>query len=78
MRVCTSCRTLGNAFRAAGSGGASLSVFGTDGYRACGPTGTFPQRSATCTLPAGPVTVVLNAAGTDAIYELTHQPLVTP
>jgi hypothetical protein len=63
--------------RTTGTGGAYLSIFDADGVRRCGPTGTFPQRTVTCTLPAGPLTVVLDAAEAEATYDLTHQPVVT-
>ncbi|MEV4283682.1 hypothetical protein [Actinoplanes xinjiangensis] len=63
--------------RTAGTGGAHLSVFDANGIRRCGPTGTFPQRTVTCTLPAGPLTLVLNTAEAGATYDLTHQPITT-
>ncbi|GIE95828.1 hypothetical protein [Paractinoplanes rishiriensis] len=59
--------------RVSGTGGAHLSVFDASGIRYCGPTGTYTERTATCRLPAGPLTVLLNAAGADATYELSHQ-----
>lgn len=61
--------------RLSGTGGASLSVFDAAGIKYCGPTGTFPERTFTCSLPAGPLTVVLNAASTDATYQLSRQPV---
>lgn len=63
--------------RVSGTGGAYLSVFDANGIRRCGPTGTFEERTVTCTLPDGPLTVILHAASTDATYELTHQPVAT-
>jgi hypothetical protein len=60
--------------RTAGTGGAYLSIFSADGIRHCGPTGTFAERTATCALPAGPLTVILNASEADATFELTRRP----
>ncbi|MEU7909429.1 hypothetical protein [Actinoplanes sp. NPDC049118] len=60
--------------RTAGTGGAYLSIFDSNGVRRCGPTGTFPERTATCALPAGQLTVILNATEADATFELTRQP----
>lgn len=80
----TACRTIPAAAHAAretftwkrttGTGGAYLSIFDASGYRRCGPTGTFPERTATCTLPAGPLTVILNATEAPATFELTRKP----
>jgi len=61
--------------RTAGTGGAYLSIFGADGVRRCGPTGTFPERTATCTLPVGRLTVILNATEAAATFELSRQAL---
>ncbi|HET6482195.1 MAG TPA: hypothetical protein VFG35_19480 [Actinoplanes sp.] len=58
--------------RTAGTGGAYLSIFDADGVRRCGPTGTFPERTATCTLPAGPLTVILNTTEAAATFELSR------
>ena len=63
--------------RTSGTGGASLSVFAADGTRYCGPTGTWPDRTVTCRLPDGPVTVILNGVAESAAYEVTHQAAVT-
>lgn len=63
--------------RASGTGGAYLSIFDANGTRYCGPTGTYEDRTVTCTLPAGPVTLILDAAGSDAAYQITHQPVAT-
>jgi hypothetical protein len=60
-----------------GTGGAYLSVFDANGTRYCGPTGTYTDRTVTCRLPAGPVTVLLDTAAADATYELSHQPATT-
>ncbi|WP_143133967.1 hypothetical protein [Actinoplanes philippinensis] len=60
--------------RTAGAGGAYLSVFGADGIRHCGPTGTFAERTATCNLPAGPLTVILDATEAAATFELSRKP----
>lgn len=56
-----------------GTGGAYLSVFDANGTRYCGPTGTYADRTVTCRMPAGPVTVLLDAASADAAYEISHQ-----
>jgi hypothetical protein len=50
-----------------------VSVFDANGVRRCGPTGTFEERTVTCTLPAGPLMVVINAAEAEATYQLTRQ-----
>ncbi|MDY7090651.1 MAG: hypothetical protein SYR96_36880 [Actinomycetota bacterium] len=60
--------------RTTGTGGAYLSIFDASGRRLCGPTGTFPERTATCTLPAGPLTVILNATEADATFLLSRNP----
>ncbi|MFI5936720.1 hypothetical protein [Actinoplanes sp. NPDC051494] len=59
--------------RTAGTGGAYLSIFDANGVRRCGPTGTFPERTVTCVLPAGALTVVLNASEAGATFDLTRQ-----
>ncbi|MEV4664350.1 hypothetical protein AB0J85_20660 [Micromonospora echinofusca] len=59
--------------RTTGSGDASLSVFTTAGVRYCGPTGQAVERTVTCYLPEGPVTVILEADGVDATYQITHR-----
>jgi hypothetical protein len=58
-----------------GTGGASLSVFAADGTRYCGPSGTWSDRTVTCYLPDGPVTVILDASSADATYEISHSPV---
>jgi hypothetical protein len=60
-----------------GTGGAYLSVFDANGIRYCGPTGTYSDRTVTCRLPAGPVTVLLDTAAAAATYDLSHQPATT-
>ncbi|MFF5222248.1 hypothetical protein ACFY21_13755 [Micromonospora sp. NPDC000212] len=64
--------------RTSGIGDARLSVFDAEGNRYCGPTAYAVQRTVTCTLPAGPVTVLLEADGVDATYQLTHRPATAP
>ncbi|WP_433536129.1 hypothetical protein ACQPZK_30260 [Micromonospora sp. CA-249363] len=59
--------------RTAGSGDARLSVFDSQGIRYCGPTSQAVERTVTCTLPAGPVTVLLETDAVDASYRLTHR-----
>ncbi|MFG1992470.1 hypothetical protein ACGFJ7_21075 [Actinoplanes sp. NPDC048988] len=57
--------------RTAGEGTARLAVFSSDGIRYC-RTGAFPDRTITCALPAGPLTVVLEGPSTDAAFRLTR------
>ncbi|MEU4773802.1 hypothetical protein [Micromonospora sp. NPDC023644] len=64
--------------RTSGTGDARLSVFDAAGVRYCGPSGYSVERTITCTLPAGPVTVLLEADGVDATYRLTHRDAATP
>jgi hypothetical protein len=63
--------------RASGSGGAAFGVFDAAGTRQCGPTAANADGTVTCRLPAGPLTVLLNAAAADAAYEISHQPATT-
>ena len=60
--------------RSAGTGDARLSIFDSQGIRYCGPSGYSVARTITCTLPAGPVTVLLESDAVDATYRLTHAP----
>ena len=55
-----------------------LSVFDGTGLRYCGPTGPSIDRTFTCSLPAGPATVILEADAVDATYQLTHRDASTP
>jgi hypothetical protein len=64
--------------RTSGTGDARLSVFDGEGHRYCGPTGYAVERTVSCTLPAGPVTVILEADGVDATYQLTHRDASLP
>lgn len=64
--------------RTSGTGDASLSVFDASGIRYCGPSPQSVDRTFTCTLPAGPVTVILEADGVDAAYQVTHRDASTP
>lgn len=59
--------------RTAGSGDARMSVFDSQGIRYCGPTSQAVERTLTCTLPAGAVTVLLETDAVDASYRLTHR-----
>ncbi|WP_433388505.1 hypothetical protein [Micromonospora sp. KLBMP9576] len=59
--------------RTSGTGRARLSVLDATGVRYCGPTGYAVTRTITCTLPVGPVTVLLETDGVDATYQLTHR-----
>ncbi|GAB3528087.1 hypothetical protein GCM10027575_66780 [Phytohabitans suffuscus] len=58
--------------RTAGTGDATMSVFDGTGVRYCRIPPSF-DRTFTCQLPAGPATVVLEADGVDATYQLTHR-----
>ncbi|KWV31594.1 hypothetical protein [Micromonospora rifamycinica] len=60
--------------RTAGAGDARLSVFDAQGVRYCGPSGYSVGRTITCSLPAGPVTVLLESDALDASYRITHAP----
>ncbi|SCG59161.1 hypothetical protein GA0070614_3013 [Micromonospora coxensis] len=64
--------------RTSGTGDARLSVIDSRGIRYCGPTGHAVERTVTCTLPAGPVTVLLESDAVDATYRLTHRDAATP
>lgn len=64
--------------RTAGTGDARLSVFDSEGRRYCGPTGYAVERTISCSLPAGPVTVILETDGVDATYQLTHRDASLP
>jgi hypothetical protein len=58
--------------RTSGTGNAIISVFNAAGTRICGPTAPTADRTVTCNLPAGPVTVIVEADATDATYQLTR------
>ncbi|GAB3074060.1 hypothetical protein [Micromonospora schwarzwaldensis] len=64
--------------RTSGTGDARLSVFDSAGHRYCGPTGYAVERTVACTLPAGPVTVILEADAIDATYQLAHRDASQP
>ncbi|XVV15155.1 hypothetical protein ACQP2X_12675 [Actinoplanes sp. CA-131856] len=57
--------------RTEGDGTARLTVYGAEGVRYC-RTGAFAERTVTCTLPAGPLTVVLEGPSADAAFRLTR------
>ncbi|HEU5107544.1 MAG TPA: hypothetical protein VFT95_03125 [Micromonosporaceae bacterium] len=63
--------------RTSGAGGALMSVFGADGGRYC-RTSPSSDRTFTCTVPEGPVTVILEADSVDAEYQFTHAEAATP
>lgn len=59
--------------RTSGTGDAGFAVLDAAGFVRCGFLGNAPvNRSITRTLPAGPVTVVLEADGVDATYRVSH------
>ncbi|GAB2585999.1 hypothetical protein Aab01nite_52160 [Paractinoplanes abujensis] len=57
--------------RTSGAGTARLSVFTADGVRYC-RTGDAPERTVTCTTPAGPLTVVLEGPLAGSEFRLTR------
>lgn len=63
--------------RLSGDGLARLSVFAASGIRYCGPTNPSADRTLTCSLPDGPVTVILQAASVDASYQITRHGLTS-
>ncbi|WDZ85796.1 hypothetical protein [Micromonospora cathayae] len=64
--------------RTSGTGDARMSVSDAAGGRYCGPTGYFVERTVSCTLPAGPVTVLLETDSVNATYQLTHRDASLP
>jgi hypothetical protein len=65
--------------RLSGTGDAQMAVLTTSGIIYCGSL-LFPStdRTFTCTLPAGPLTVLLEADPVDATYLVTHRDASTP
>ncbi|WP_144124864.1 hypothetical protein [Catellatospora sichuanensis] len=65
--------------RTSGTGDAQMVVLTTSGIVYCGSL-SFPStdRTFTCTLPAGPLTVLLEADPVDATYLVTHRDASTP
>ncbi|MER7891976.1 hypothetical protein ABTX15_19360 [Micromonospora sp. NPDC094482] len=63
--------------RTSGAGDARLSVLDGQGIRYCGPGPYAVERTTTCTLPAGPVTVLLESDAVAATYRLTHRDATT-
>ncbi|PWU57752.1 hypothetical protein DLJ47_01545 [Micromonospora sp. S4605] len=59
--------------RTAGTGSAKVSVFDSQGNRYCRPNGYDSAGTLTCSLPVGPLTVLLEADGLDATYRLAHR-----
>lgn len=64
--------------RTSGSGRARLSVFDGQGVRKCSQVDYSAQRTVTCALPQGPVTVLLETDAVDATYRVTHGDAATP
>jgi len=64
--------------RTSGTGNASISIFDAGGLRYCGPTSPSTDRTFTCPLPTGPVTVILETDAVDASYQITHRDPATP
>ncbi|MEO3776581.1 hypothetical protein ABGB16_06970 [Micromonospora sp. B11E3] len=64
--------------RTSGAGDARLSVFSATGSRYCGPTSQAVERTISCSLPPGQVTVILETDAVDATYQLTHRDASTP
>ncbi|MEV4754098.1 hypothetical protein AB0J86_03145 [Micromonospora sp. NPDC049559] len=59
--------------RTSGSGNATVSVFDSTGLRYCGPGSPSVDRTFTCSLPAGPLTVILEADAVPADYQLIRR-----
>ncbi|MGC5018386.1 hypothetical protein [Micromonospora sp. DT47] len=64
--------------RTSGTGDARISIFDESGRRYCGPTGYAVERTISCSLPAGAVTVILETDAVDATYQLTHRDASLP
>ncbi|TDC33578.1 hypothetical protein [Micromonospora sp. KC213] len=64
--------------RATGTGDARLSVFDSQGTRYCGPTRDAVARTIACAVPAGTVTVMLEADAVEATYQFTHRDAGVP
>lgn len=58
--------------RTAGTGVASMRVFNGSGFYACGTFLMEAERTLTCNLPAGSVTVLLETDAVTATYRVTH------
>lgn len=64
--------------RLSGTGDATLWVFNGEGLRYCGTISAYPERTITCSLPEGPLTVILETDAVDASYQITHRDGTTP
>lgn len=64
--------------RTGGTGSAKVSVFDSRGNRYCRPDGLEAEGTLTCSLPDGPLTVLLETDGQDATYRLTHRVASSP
>lgn len=60
--------------RTSGSGGATMQVYDSAGLMYCAALAPADTRTVTCSLPAGPVTVILDADDVDATYQVTYTP----
>ena len=57
--------------RTAGDSTARFAVYNSNGVRYC-RTGAFEERSVTCTLPTGPLTVVLEGPAAGGAFRLSR------
>jgi hypothetical protein len=64
--------------RTSGDGSARMTLFDETGIRSCASGGSFSDRTITCSLPAGPATLILQTDAVDATYRLTHRDASTP
>jgi hypothetical protein len=64
--------------RTSGDGSARMTLFDETGIRSCASGGSFSDRTVTCSLPAGPATLILQTDAVDATYRLTHRDASTP
>ncbi|MGR6322649.1 hypothetical protein Q2K19_12325 [Micromonospora soli] len=64
--------------RTGGTGDARIWIFNESGIRYCGPTPYAVERTVSCSLPAGAVTVFLETDAVNATYQLTHRDASLP
>ncbi|MEO3924006.1 hypothetical protein ABGB07_09120 [Micromonosporaceae bacterium B7E4] len=64
--------------RTLGTGEATISIFDQSGLRYCYTLSPSADRTLTCTLPDGPLTVLLETDAVEAAYQVTHHDATTP
>ncbi|MDG4790298.1 hypothetical protein O7626_30995 [Micromonospora sp. WMMD1102] len=64
--------------RISGTGDATISIFDESGIRHCYTLSPSADRTLTCTLPDGLLTVLLETDAVDATYQVTHRDASTP